>query len=124
MGSAVNDTAREVGGAAGIAILGSVLALRYRAGLASVVDRLPEPVAALVDRGVGQALTTAERQGGVEGAALAQAARDSFVDAMALTLRVGAITALVTAVLVLWMLRSEAVVRATPPAHAAAGPVD
>jgi EmrB/QacA subfamily drug resistance transporter len=108
MGSAVNDTAREVGGAVGIAVLGSVLALRYRSGLGSLVDRLPEPIAELVDRGVGQALVVADEVGGREGAAIGSAARGSFIDAMAVTLRVGALTALVTCGLVLWMLRSEA----------------
>ncbi len=108
MGSAVNDTAREVGGAVGIAVLGSVLALRYRSGLGSLVDRLPEPVAELVDRGLGQALVVADELGGPEGAAIGSAARGSFIDAMGVTLRVGALTALVTAGLVLWMMRAEA----------------
>lgn len=108
MGSAVNDTAREVGGAAGIAVLGSILATRYRAGLGSIAERLPGPAAELFERGVGQALRVAERTGGAEGATLAQSARDSFVDAMATTLRVGSLTAIVAAAAVLWMLRSEA----------------
>ncbi|CAN5547646.1 MFS transporter [soil metagenome] len=123
MGSSINDTAREVGGAVGIAVLGSILAVRYRSGLGSVVERLPAPVAEVVDRGVGQALGEASKQGGAEGAALAQAAQDSFVDAMAIALRVGAVTAFVTAGLVLWMLRSEAIVR-TADEPAAAATVD
>ena len=124
MGSAVNDTAREVGGAAGIAVLGSILATRYRAGLGSLLDRLPGPVAELVDRGVGQALDVAAGQGGAQGAALADAARASFVDAMALTLRIGALTAFVTAGLVLWFLRHEAVARSARASEPAVTPVD
>lgn len=108
MGSAVNDTAREVGGAAGIAVLGSILATRYRAGMSDVLDRLPEPVAEVVRRGVGQALQVAQGAGGEQGELLGQAARDSFVDAMAVTLRVGSVTALVCAAAVLWLLRSPA----------------
>lgn len=108
MGSAVNDTAREVGGAAGIAVLGSVLATRYRSGMADLLERLPEPVAEVVHRGVGQAIQVAETAGGEQGAALGQAARDSFVDAMAVTLRVGSATALVAATAVLWLMRSAA----------------
>jgi hypothetical protein len=120
MGSAVNDTAREVGGAVGIAVLGSILALRYRSGLGSLVDRLPDPIAEVVDRGVGQALVVADELGGSEGAAVGSAAKGSFIGAMELTLRVGAVTALVTAGLVLWMLRAEA--RSTAAADATGEP--
>lgn len=108
MGSAVNDTAREVGGAMGIAVLGSILATRYRSGIADLVDRLPAEIGEVVHRGVGQALQVAQRTGGEQGAALGQAARDSFVDAMALTLRVGSATALVCAGAVLFLLRARA----------------
>lgn len=112
MGSAVNDTAREVGGAAGIAVLGSILATRYRAGLGSFLDGLPGSVGEAARRGVGQALEAARRTGGARGAALTDAARDAFVDAMAVTLRVGAVTALLAAVATLWLLRSETPVAA------------
>ncbi|MEO8470348.1 MAG: MFS transporter [Chloroflexota bacterium] len=43
--SAINDTARELGSALGIAILGSVLNQGYRDGLADTVTRLPPKVA-------------------------------------------------------------------------------
>ena len=124
MGSAVNDTAREVGGAAGIAVLGSILATRYRAGLADLVDRLPGPVAEVVERGVGQALQVADSTGGAAGGALAQGARDAFVDAMAVTLRVGSLTALVASAAVFWLLRSPDPVAEEVPVAPAAAPVD
>jgi MFS family permease len=108
MGSAVNDTAREVGGAMGIAVLGSILATRYRSGIEDVVERLPAAIGDVVHRGVGQAIQVADATGGERGAALGQAARDSFVDAMALTLRVGSATALVCAAAVLYLLRDRA----------------
>ncbi len=108
MGSAVNDTAREVGGAAGIAVLGSILATRYRSGMGDLLDRLPEPVAEVVHRGVGQALQVAQSTGGAQGAALGQSARDAFVDAMAVTLRVGSLTALVACGAVLFLMREGA----------------
>jgi hypothetical protein len=41
VGSAVNDTTREVGGAVGIAVVGSVLASVYRAGLDDAEAMLP-----------------------------------------------------------------------------------
>ncbi len=123
MGSAVNDTAREVGGAAGIAVLGSILATRYRSGMTQVLTRLPAQVAEVAERGVGQALGVASGAGGEQGALLGQAARDSFVDAMAVTLWVGSATALVCAVAVLWLLRAPTGPEATVPTPAAT-PVD
>jgi len=127
MGSAVNDTAREVGGAAGIAVLGSILATRYRSGMSDVLDRLPGPVAEMVHRGVGQAIQVADSTGGAPGAALGQSARDAFIDAMALTLRVGSLTALVCAGAVLYLMRAGATdeVRAEARSQAATPtPVD
>jgi EmrB/QacA subfamily drug resistance transporter len=56
VGSAVNDTTREVGGAIGIAVLGSILSSQYRSGMASSFARLPEgaePIVEAAKRGVG-----------------------------------------------------------------------
>src|SRR5699024_5041740 len=41
-GSAVNDTTREVGGALGVAVLGSIVASMYTDTVAPVVDRIPD----------------------------------------------------------------------------------
>src|SRR5207249_7813911 len=38
IGSAVNDTTRQTGGALGVAVLGSLLASSYRSSVATVVD--------------------------------------------------------------------------------------
>jgi EmrB/QacA subfamily drug resistance transporter len=56
VGSAVNDTTREVGGAVGIAVLGSILSSQYRAGMKPSLAQLPaqaEPIAEAAKRGVG-----------------------------------------------------------------------
>jgi len=45
IGSAVNDTVREIGGALGVAVLGSVLASRYAASVRPVTAGLPQPAA-------------------------------------------------------------------------------
>ena len=41
VGSAVNDTTRELGGALGVAVLGSILASLYRGGIATRIAGLP-----------------------------------------------------------------------------------
>ena len=51
--SALNDTVREMGGAMGIALLGSVLNAQYRDAIQPVTDRLPAPVAEPVESGIG-----------------------------------------------------------------------
>ncbi|WP_200944933.1 MULTISPECIES: MFS transporter [unclassified Nocardioides] len=81
--SAVNDAAREVGGTLGIAVLGSVLNAQYRAGIQDgVPSGAPSKVVAVAQDSLGAALAVADRLG-VNGAHLADFARDSFLDGLA-----------------------------------------
>src|SRR5690606_16976218 len=45
IGSAVNDTARQVGGALGVAALGSLLSTAYSSSMSAVTAALPAPLA-------------------------------------------------------------------------------
>jgi len=96
--SAMNDTTREVGGAIGIALLGTLLSSGYRSGLGSATDGLPASAAAAAEDNVGAALTIAADVPG--GEALAAAARDAFVDGMQLAMWTGAGLMAIGAVLV------------------------
>jgi EmrB/QacA subfamily drug resistance transporter len=71
IGSAVNDTTRELGGALGVAIVGSIMSSLY-------ASRLPEGVPAAA----GESLGAAVQGTGALGAAIADAAREAFVHAM------------------------------------------
>ena len=84
VGSAVNDTTRQVGGALGVAIIGSVLASTYgsKVGDAVAGQQLPNGVANDAKNSLGFALETASRLGGPAGQALADTARTAFVDGM------------------------------------------
>ena len=84
VGSAVNDTTRQVGGALGVAIIGSVLASTYgsKVGDAVAGQRLPAGVANDAKNSLGFALQTASQIGGPAGNALASTARAAFVDGM------------------------------------------
>jgi EmrB/QacA subfamily drug resistance transporter len=86
VGSAVNDTTRELGGALGVAILGSLLASQYSSSLRDVLAPFPASVRTAAETGVGGALQVASRLGGDAGARLASAAREAFTDAMSLGL--------------------------------------
>jgi EmrB/QacA subfamily drug resistance transporter len=101
VGSAVNDTTRQVGGALGVAILGSLLASTYGASLGDGV-----PAAARAS--VGAALDVARGLGGEQGSALAVAARSAYVDGMGVGVLVAAGAALLGAVVALAFLPSRA----------------
>jgi predicted MFS family arabinose efflux permease len=94
VGSAVNDTVRELGGALGVAIIGSIAATRYstsmRADLAGI-PTLPDPMRSAVTDNIGAALTTS--RGMTANAMEIEAlARHAFIDSMtgALWVAVGA----------------------------------
>lgn len=82
--SALNDTSREVGGAVGMALLGSILAGGYRGALADRAGGLPAPVVEHASEGIGQALAAAGHPDTPLDAAgraeLVDAAQHAFVD--------------------------------------------
>jgi Na+/melibiose symporter-like transporter len=103
VGSAVNDTTRQMGGALGVAVLGSILASGYRhaldvgAGGVSLTGRdLHETRASL-----GGAIQTAGRLGARAGDALVETAREAFASGMRASLVVGALFVLAGALLAL-----------------------
>ena len=99
VGSAVNDTSREVGGALGVAIVGSMLSSLYASNLNSKLPpNVPAQVRDAADQSVGAALQVSAQLGRV-GAPLADAARESFVYAMSRASLVTAAVALVGALL-------------------------
>ncbi|WP_330255461.1 MFS transporter [Nocardia sp. NBC_00565] len=63
--AAVNDAARELGAAIGIAVAGSVLAAGYRARIEPALPRLPEPARGPVSESFAAALELADRSGPV-----------------------------------------------------------
>jgi EmrB/QacA subfamily drug resistance transporter len=77
--SALNDTVRELGGALGIALIGSVLSASYRDAVAGATGGLAPEAAVAVREGIGGAVAVAE-QAGSSGAPILAAAREAFVD--------------------------------------------
>ena len=80
VGSAVNDTTRQVGGALGVAIVGSVLSSVYGTKIADFMGEAGLPAKAIdgARDGLGSALAIAGKVGGPEGAAIAGQARAAF----------------------------------------------
>ncbi|MDQ6613511.1 MAG: DHA2 family efflux MFS transporter permease subunit [Actinomycetota bacterium] len=104
VGSAVNDTTRELGGALGVAVIGSALASLYRGDIAARIAGMPAPAHAAT-ASLGAALRAANGLPGPAGDALATAARLSYVHAFDLTIVITVAVAILASGLVAWLLR-------------------
>ncbi|MEA2460491.1 MAG: hypothetical protein QOH90_668, partial [Actinomycetota bacterium] len=124
VGSAVNDTTRELGGALGVAVLGSLAVSHYSSGIAGSLVGLPPSAAAAANSSLGGALEVAKGAGGSAGAALASAARVSFVDAASVALLVGAVVVAIAALTVWKFFPAGAVAHGEVGAHGAGATVD
>jgi MFS transporter, DHA2 family, multidrug resistance protein len=103
-GSAVNTTVRQVGGALGVAVLGSVLSASYRAGITPSLQGLPERAQQLAGESIGGTLLLAERLPAPLAEPLRREAVDAFVAAMHTTALCSSAVALVGALVVLrWL---------------------
>ena len=97
--AAISETCSELGGALGIAILGSIGAALYRGALPDAVPSSVPPEAAEAARAtLGGALAVAAKLPEHPGAALRGAAREAFTQGLQLTAVVSAVTVMVTAV--------------------------
>ena len=98
VGSAVNDTTRQMGGALGVAIIGSLVASVYASRVDDIAVRfgLGGPVLSKARSSLGAALKVSQDLG-PSGAEFARAAKDSFVDGLSQGLRLGAVVVLVAA---------------------------
>jgi len=104
VGSAVNDTVREVGGALGVAVLGSVLASQYTGSIASTTETLPTEAAHTAGDSLGGAVVVAQQVGGQSGIAILDAARAAYVDGFGLALTIAAaVAAAGAAVAAIWL---------------------
>ncbi|GLI03237.1 MFS transporter [Phytohabitans aurantiacus] len=103
VGSAVSNTVRQVAGALGVAVLGSVLAGVYRGEVTSAASSLPEPARDAVEESISGAYGAAQSLGPAGGAVI-DAANNAFVTAMHWTAAIGATVAALGVLMVLrWM---------------------
>jgi EmrB/QacA subfamily drug resistance transporter len=113
-GSAVNDTIREVGGALGVAVVGSLAAAAYRNRLGAklVAHHAPAFVVHAATGSIAAADAIGKSLGGARGSEIVQAAHASFTTAMALGLRVAGAVAIGAAFAALAVLPGRKMVRA------------
>ena len=109
IGSAANTVALQVGGALGVAVIGSVMLTRYQDRMTAVLTsrHVPPTVTHTILGSLGAALAVAADAGGTTGALLSRAARAAFMSGNATALAVGAAVALCGAILVLAALPSQ-----------------
>ena len=114
VGSAMNDTTRELGGALGVAVLGTIVSSRYLTLMEPVTARLPEAARSVADSGLPGALGVAREIGGAPGRFLAETAKAAFVDGMGTATMVGAGVVFLAAVAAWFLLpQGEAAPQAT-----------
>ena len=102
VGSAVNDTTRELGGALGVAVLGSVMSSTYRPEVSDAISGLPVPpeAADAITEQIGAAVTVAERVGGEPGRFVTDVASRAFTNGMGTAFVIGALALALGAVIV------------------------
>ena len=112
----MNDTVREVGGALGVAVLGSVLASRYTGAISSTTAALPADAAHRAGDSLGGAVLVAQQVGGSTGGALLDAARTAYVDGFGLALMIAAVVAAAgAAVAAIWLRRAPSSRKSSTP---------
>jgi len=104
IGSAVNDVSRELGGALGIATIGSFVSSFYRSNIeGSLTGLVPDDVVDLAGEGIGVASIAAANLPADVGATVMSAANDAFIDAMTVGFQISAVI-LVSAIVIAFTL--------------------
>ncbi len=102
VGSAMNDTTRQMGGAVGVAVFGSIMASHFTSSVSEKLGGdLPARVLRSVGNNVGQAIGIANQSKAPLSTQIADAARESFVTGMHI---IGVAAALITLVAVIGVL--------------------
>jgi len=110
VGSATNGAVLQIGGALGVAVIGSLLSTRYQDHVTAALApyHVPATVLTTILGSIGGALGVAAHVGGILGAALDHLARSAFISGMDLGLTVGAAVALAGCLVALATLPSRA----------------
>jgi DHA2 family multidrug resistance protein-like MFS transporter len=104
--SAISETSSELGGALGIAILGSIGTAVYRSTMAHALPSgVPSQAAEAARSTLGGALAEAGRLAGPVGTDLIDSARQAFVQALEVASAISAGVSLATAILIVVLLR-------------------
>ena len=110
--SAISETSSELGGALGIAVLGSIGTAVYRARMGTAMPNgVPLDLTEIARGTLGGATAVAEQLSGQVGAALLGTARDAFAQAFVVAAAVNAVLVLVTGFAAALMLHQRNSIR-------------
>jgi DHA2 family multidrug resistance protein-like MFS transporter len=98
VGSAMNDVTRQVAGALGTAVIGSLMSSLYASRVADSVAALPDAARAAAEDSIGRANAVAASLPASEAARIRDAAADAFTSALGIGFTVAAACALLAAV--------------------------
>lgn len=107
MGSAMNDTTRELGGALGVAVLGAVLSAAYAKEIAEAASQFGGPVKEGIESSLAVAMTVAEKLGPAA-ESVTNAAMDAFMTGVSHASLVAAAIIFVSAMIALFGLPKHA----------------
>jgi MFS transporter, DHA2 family, multidrug resistance protein len=97
VGSAMNDVTRQVGGALGTAVIGSLMSSLYASRVADSVAALPDAARAAAEDSIGKANAVAASLPASEAARVSDAAAHAFTEALGIGFTVAAACALLAA---------------------------
>jgi len=107
MGSAMNDTTRELGGALGVAVLGAVLSAAYEQSVADTASKFPGPLKDAIESSLAVAMGAAEKLGAA-GKTVVDAAMNAFMTGISHAALVAAVIIFVSAGIALFGLPKHA----------------
>jgi EmrB/QacA subfamily drug resistance transporter len=107
MGSAMNDTTRELGGALGVAVLGAILSATYENQIRETASQFSGAIKDGIERSLAVALEVSKELGAA-GEGIASAAKDAFVGGMAHAALIAAIIIFVSGFIALFGLPKHA----------------
>lgn len=91
MGSAMNDTTRELGGSLGVAVLGSLLASQYGSKIAPAVSALPDQAKVIAENSLAGALKVSEMLPEAVRGTVVEAAKTAWISGFRRALIIGAV---------------------------------
>jgi MFS transporter, DHA2 family, integral membrane protein len=109
IGSAMNDTTRELGGALGVAVLGSLVTSQYTSGVSGVAAQFPAQTRETIEASIGGVHGLID-QGAIPANVagdLLTTAKNAFVDGFGLAATTGAVVVFLTAIAVRRLLPSD-----------------
>lgn len=113
MGSAMNDTTRELGGSLGVAIFGSLLASKYVNGLTGLLEKVPEQYHEFVTGSLGGAMRVASevKEAGMPADAVdgyIRTAQQAWIDGLRLSLMIAGLIVLAAGAVAFFFLPNKA----------------